>query len=271
MPYMELRSITDGRAVCYAPHSHSQWSLGAITKGHSTFLCRGDQHTVTAGTLVVINPNWVHACNPIHDQPWAYLMLYIDTPWLTKLRYEAGLLTEPCWQDISTVTINDPRWYTGYRRMTECLMDAGRALLEKQSMVVEYLTALMCELADQDAEPLARAPRHFQELAAYLRDHSAEDVSLDTLCDHSGYSPGYLVRAFRLHFGLTPHAYLINCRIQRGQQELKRGRPIAEAAHSTGFSDQSHFQRTFKRLVAATPKQYRQSLLNQQIHTADGQ
>lgn len=72
------------------------------------------------------------------------------------------------------------------------------------------------------------------------------------------------------HFGFTPHAYLINYRIQRGQRELKHGKPIAETALNVGFADQPHFQRTFKKLLAATPKQYRQSLLNQQIDTAGG-
>nr|WP_245904493.1 helix-turn-helix transcriptional regulator [Halomonas lactosivorans] len=66
------------------------------------------------------------------------------------------------------------------------------------------------------------------------------------------------MRAFKQHFGFTPHAYLINRRIQLGQRDLKRGTPIAEAALNAGFADQPHFQRTFKRLVAATPNQYRQ-------------
>lgn len=83
------------------------------------------------------------------------------------------------------------------------------------------------------------------------------------ICSRSGYSAGHLIRAFRQHFGLTPHAYLINRRIQLGQRELKRGKSIVEVALSAGFTDQAHFQRTFKRLVATTPNQYRQSLLNE--------
>jgi AraC-like DNA-binding protein len=119
----------------------------------------------------------------------------------------------------------------------------------------------MHELADQPVQPLPRAPAILQELAAYLDVHAPEEISLDTLCERSGYSPGHLIRAFKQHFGFTPHAYLINRRIQLGQSELKGGKPIAEAALSTGFSDQPHFQRTFKRLVAATPNQYRQPSL----------
>ncbi|PCM45804.1 AraC family transcriptional regulator [Marinobacter sp. ANT_B65] len=270
MPYVELRKVVDGRQVCYAPHSHTQWSLGAITEGQSTFLYRGGQFKVSAGNLVIVNPDWVHACNPIDNQPWGYLMLYVDTDWLTNLRYEAGLLETPCWEDIATATMPDHEWYAGYCRIAECLLGPDRELLEKQTAVVEYLTALMHELSGQAAEPRPKAPDNLQAVADYLKAHASEEVSLDTLCERSGYSPGHLIRSFKHHFGFTPHAYLINYRVQYGQRELKRGKPIAETAVNAGFSDQPHFQRTFKKLLAATPKQYRQSLLNQQIDTAGG-
>ncbi|MFC3282655.1 helix-turn-helix domain-containing protein [Litchfieldella rifensis] len=271
MPHVELRKVDDGRKVCYAPHSHTHWSLGAITAGESTFRYRHDQYHISVGNLVLVNPDWVHACNPIDDRPWAYLMLYVDADWLTRLRYAAGLLEAPRWQDIPTAVIADPAWYEGYCRMAACLLDPQRDLLDKQTEVVEYLSALMHELAGQPVQPIPKAPARLRELAVYLDDHAAEEISLDELCDRSGYSPGHLIRAFKQHFGLTPHAYLINRRIQLGQSELKRGTPIAEAALNAGFSDQPHFQRTFKRLVAATPNQYRQSLLNQQVDTTGGE
>ncbi|RFA27349.1 AraC family transcriptional regulator [Alkalilimnicola ehrlichii] len=262
MPHMELRQVEDGRNVCYAPHSHTQWSLGAITEGESTFRYRDDEYAIRAGTLVLINPDWVHACNPVDNQPWAYSMLYVDTAWLTTLRYEAGLIQEPRWQDIPTAVLSDAAWFARYCRLAVCLTESGRDLLEKQTEAVEFLTALMQELAGQSTQPPPRAPGVLQDLAAYLDRHAAEEISLDDLCSRSGYSAGHLIRAFRQHFGFTPHKYLINRRIQLGQQELKRGKPIAEAALTAGFTDQAHFQRTFKRLVAATPDQYRQSLLN---------
>ncbi|MCE8026515.1 MULTISPECIES: AraC family transcriptional regulator [Halomonadaceae] len=263
MPHVELRKVEDGRKVCYAPHSHTQWSLGAITAGESTFRYRDDRHHVRAGTLVMMNPGWMHACSAIEDRPWGYLMLYVDAEWLTALRYQAGLLEAQHWQDIATAVIDENEWYMGYCRMAACLLDTNRDLLDKQTEVVEYLSALMHRLAGQPARPIARAPATLKALAAYLDEHASEDISLDDLCERSGYSAGHLIRAFKRHFGFTPHAYLVNRRIQLGQHALKNGTPIAEAALNAGFADQPHFQRTFKRMVAATPQQYRQSSLEQ--------
>ena len=271
MPHVELRKVADGRKVCYAPHSHTQWSIGAITGGKSTFQYRTDHYRIHAGDLVLMNPEWVHACNPIDNQPWAYLMLYVDTGWLTDLRFRAGLLPQPEWQDISTATISDPLWYERYCRMANCLLDPHRDLLDKQTEVVEFLSDLMHELARQPEVQEPKAPQALESLAHYLDDHAAEDLSLDTLCEISGYSAGHLIRAFRQYFGLTPHAYLVNRRIQLGRRELKNGVPIAEAALNAGFADQPHFQRAFKRLMAATPNQYRRPSPDHEIQATGGE
>jgi AraC-like DNA-binding protein len=65
-----------------------------------------------------------------------------------------------------------------------------------------------------------------------------------------------LIRAFKQEHGLTPHAYQLNCRIEFCRSQLRAGHSIAEVALAAGFSDQAHFQRSFKKFVAATPGQY---------------
>ncbi|WP_416397988.1 helix-turn-helix domain-containing protein [Allohahella sp. A8] len=266
MPYIELRKIDDGSQVAYAPHSHTQWSLGAITNGMSTFRCRDAEQLIKAGDLVLINPDWVHACNPIEDQPWAYVMIYVDTLWLTRLRFEAGLLPTNDWQDLSTAVISDSGWYEKYCQVADCLLDPEHDLLDKQSRLVKFLLGLMHELAKQPVEALPQTPEVMVKLATYLDGHGEEDVDLETLAEFSGLSPGHLIRAFKRYFGLTPHAYLVNRRVQFGQCALKSGAPIVNAALAAGFADQPHFQRTFKRLVAATPNEYRSVSINKQIN-----
>ncbi|KAA1173829.1 AraC family transcriptional regulator [Marinobacter salinexigens] len=271
MPHVELRKVSDGRKVCYALHSHTQWSIGAITGGKSTFRYRDDQYRIQEGDLVLMNPDWVHACNPIENQPWAYFMLYVDTDWLTQLRYRAGLLNQPRWRDISTPVVSGPVWYQRYCQMAECLLDGERDLLDKQTEVVEFLSDLMHDLAQQPIEAIKPAPCQLMDLARYLDQHATDELSLDTLCELSGYSSGHLIRAFKQYFGLTPHAYLVNRRIQLGRDELRNGTPIADVAQNSGFADQPHFHRTFKRLMAATPNQYQRSLGEQKIETTEHQ
>ncbi|MGO2370803.1 MAG: AraC family ligand binding domain-containing protein [Pseudoalteromonas prydzensis] len=55
LPYIELRQVLDGRRVTYAPHSHQQWSIGAILAGQSEFVCENRLHHVSQGHLVIMN------------------------------------------------------------------------------------------------------------------------------------------------------------------------------------------------------------------------
>jgi AraC-like DNA-binding protein len=71
-----------------------------------------------------------------------------------------------------------------------------------------------------------------------------------------GLSPYYLLRVFRDEVGMPPHAYLESRRIQQAQRLLKQGEPLAAVAHDLGFSTQSHFTTSFRRIIGVTPGQY---------------
>lgn len=256
LPHVELRRVEDGRRVCYAPHSHAEWSMGAITAGESTFVCEQRQCRVASGTLVFVNPDRVHACNPIEGRPWAYLMLYIDSQWLADLRYRLGLSPAQEWQDLAPDVLHAPEVFGAFVELAGDLLDPAGSIEFKNDRLVAFLSDLMLRLAVCDAASPA-VPAALSALADYLDRHCAEEVSLDLLCSQAELSPGHLIRCFKRHFRMTPHAYVINRRIQLGQRALRLGRPIAQAALESGFADQPHFQRLFKRLLAATPGQYR--------------
>ena len=157
-------------------------------------------------------------------------MLYVDTDWLTNLRYKLGLLEAANWQDTPVATLSDPKWYSGYCQMVECLLDPSQVLDVKQIAVVKYLSTLMVELSGQ-VSPLSEIPTPMLTLADYLKKNASEEVSLETMCELSGYSSGHLIRSFKHHFGLTPHAYLVNHRIQCGWMKYNGLQHIFEDKH----------------------------------------
>lgn len=261
MPYVELRSVADGRLVCYAPHSHTQWSIGAITAGESTFVTGARHYRVSAGTLVLVNPERVHACNPIGQQGWSYLMMYVDFGWLGELLQQLGLPNGSDWRGTHIDQIRDVDLFQHYCRMTACLLERGATVEMKQWALVEFIAELFSKLGDTQAGlPLPAAatimPAYLTELLSHLDAHCDDTWSLYAMCQRTGCTPPQLIRAFKQYVQLTPHAYLINRRVQLAQIELKRGKTIAEAAVNAGFADQPHLQRVFKRLLGATPGQY---------------
>jgi AraC-like DNA-binding protein len=64
------------------------------------------------------------------------------------------------------------------------------------------------------------------------------------------------VHLFHREVGMPPHAYQIQLRVARARRLVAAGVPLAEVASMTGFADQSHLTRLFKRVVGVPPGQY---------------
>ncbi|MGJ8645518.1 MAG: AraC family transcriptional regulator [Marinomonas colpomeniae] len=261
LPFVELRQVLDGRDVSYAPHSHEEWSIGAILDGQSEFLCADRLHTVEQGTLVMMNPNVVHACNPNQDSPWAYYMMHLDKAWLAALLYKTNTRSTLDWQDSLQDTLVNETFYDDFIHMCEHLMSKALESCEKEQLLQNYFIGLFTYLDNATESVRTQLPANkLYDVADYLNQHCLEETPINLVSSEFGFSTGYLVRAFKRHFNMTPHAYRLNRRVQLGQQALKEGQAIAEVAQAIGFSDQAHFQRVFKKRVAATPDQYRRSV-----------
>lgn len=244
LPFVEARRVGDGRKVCYTAHSHESFSIGVITGGRSTYLSAGSQREVSAGTTVLMNPGVVHTCNPIAGQGWSYLMLFVDMPWLRAQGF--ALPAQAC----ST----SPGLYQRLLQLFADLFDGENDDREARLAcffddLPGYLQAVAQE--QRDAHP------RLDTAAAFIRAHRLDPLSLADICAASGLSRSYLIRAFAQRFGLTPHGYLLDQRVQHARAQLRRGRAIAEVALEAGFADQAHLQRAFKQHLAATPGHYR--------------
>lgn len=257
LPFIEARAVEDGRKVCYAPHCHETFSIGAITAGCSTYFNGDARERLERGAVVIVNPQAVHACNPIDGHAWSYLMFYVDADWLGALQHELGAGDGGAFTPYSPILSRDPALFAGLTQLYAALLDPQIETLHKQSVAVEFFSHLQQTLAPGPTHPKAKPLRQLQRAADYIADHCTDALRLEDICLAAGLSPSYLIRAFKQHYGMTPHTYLINRRIQRSQHWLRQDRDLAEVALAAGFSDQAHFQRTFKRQLAATPGQYR--------------
>ena len=244
LPFVEARRVGDGRQVCYAAHSHESFSIGVITGGHSTYL-NGDQRIkVEAGTTVLMNPGVVHACNPIAGEPWSYLMLFVDMPWLQALGFALPAQT---WSSSQAL----------YRCLLQAFADLFDASVPDREARLAALFGALPDLLDGNVGVNDEGNPRLDAAAAFIRAHRSDPLSLDDICAACGLSRSYLIRAFRQRFGLTPHGYLLDQRVQLARAQLRLGRAIAEVAHEAGFADQAHLQRAFKQHLAATPGHYR--------------
>lgn len=142
----------------------------------------------------------------------------------------------------------------GERLVAEQLAWAPGSRLVAESLCVEMLA----EVARRAAALPAQPPRWLRRVREALHDRCAEDVTVAELAIEAGVHAIYLARCFRRFFGCAPGDYLRRCRVERARALLAETRlTLAEVAARTGFVDQSHLHKAFKRGLGVTPGAYR--------------
>ena len=104
-------------------------------------------------------------------------------------------------------------------------------------------------------------PRALQRVRDYIAVHLEGNITNDALAEIAGLSVCHFARAFKQSQGMSPHRYVLHCRVERAQELLASTQlPLSEVAIGSGFSDQSHCARCFRKIVGLTPGAYRWSM-----------
>ena len=268
MPYVETRRACQSR-ICYKSHSHPTFSIGAVDCGMSHFssFFINDQK-IQKGSLVVIPAHVEHSCNPLPNQAWSYQMMHLDAEWLTQLmqELEQDIMLKP--KMISSLTvnspipllkpsiINSPLLYQAFTNLNTLLFNKNISTLHKEQYLIEILTSIL--LPSFDWEKISHSDYYQQFLCKFIEciEDDMENLSLQSLSAKMNISRYTLIRLFKHYFGLTPHAYQLNQKINHARNLLKKNYNIAQLAYELEFTDQSHFNRVFKQFTGVTPKQY---------------
>ena len=136
---------------------------------------------------------------------------------------------------------------------------AALATADSELYAEQLLTALLDRVVqagllvhepDPEARGAVAAGRDF------LAIHLDGRPTLTETAEAAGVDRFTLLRRFRRELNTTPHAYLVMLRLTRAQSRLAAGVPPADAAVESGFSDQAHLGRWFRRVHGITPTAY---------------
>jgi AraC family transcriptional regulator len=107
----------------------------------------------------------------------------------------------------------------------------------------------------------ALTQRQVKRVTDFVSANLCEDLSLETLAGQVGFSPYHFARLFRQSTGESPHEFVLHLRLEKARYLLREtNAPLAFVAFESGFANQSHLTRSFKRYLGLTPKAYRQQL-----------
>lgn len=131
-----------------------------------------------------------------------------------------------------------------------------------------FFEALSCALAVALVRRVAPAravrprDRRVERAVQLLEQRFRERVSTAEAARAAGLSRCHFLRAFRASVGVSPHEYLVQCRLRHARRliALDGGqRSLAEIAVEAGFSDQAHLTRHFRRAFGQTPRHWQRS------------
>lgn len=112
-----------------------------------------------------------------------------------------------------------------------------------------------------EARPLSKPP-WIDDLCALLQEDGRSTWSLTDLATFAGVHPAYLGRAFRKHVGVGLGDFQRALRVERARRLLEATtRSVADIAATTGFCDQSHLNRSFRRVLGVTLYRYRRAVM----------
>jgi AraC family transcriptional regulator len=141
---------------------------------------------------------------------------------------------------------------------------------EVSPLVIEGLALeLLAELGRFPAPALpSSSPRWLLQTRDLLHARFMDSLSLEEIARIVGVHPDHLAHAFRRQYHCTVGEYVRRLRIDFAcLQMTSSDTPLAEIALDAGFADQSHFTKTFKRLMGMTPSEFLRHRRPSRLHT----
>ncbi|RBO80195.1 helix-turn-helix transcriptional regulator [Marinomonas aquiplantarum] len=249
----------------YGTHAHEEFSFGVTLSGRQDFYALGEHHKSYSGNVIVFNPEDAHDGHSGTDDTLHYKMLYVHPDQLNPMLESAGVR---CAQDfrIEQTVQNDLVLQAHILRLANLVENKASSALEYSSTLFEFAEYLAHQKGVQRPVRLGKSKHRakdpvFERVRDYLHAYVSDEVSLDALSQVAHMSKYHLLRCFRDYFGMTPHQYWQNYRINRAKDALSMGMSLTDVALTFGFTDVSYFNRRFKPMFGVTPHQFRRTLL----------
>lgn len=240
-------------------HSHHFTELLYITKGNGSVFILDKEIKVTKHDLIIINAYVEHTEKSSNENPLEYIALGIQGLFFS--------LSDQANTPIPFYTYKDKGGeYLFYlRKIEEEIQNQkknfsiiAQSLLDILLIKILRKNTLLVEKTENQ-----KLNKEIANIKKYIENSFREEITLDSLAKMSHLNKYYLAHSFKAIIGISPIEYLISIRIRESKILLKTTNyPISDISAISGFSSQSFFSQSFKRVTDMTPSAYRKSKIN---------
>ena len=236
-------------------HIHFVFALTVGEAGIGIHQTPKEKFHITPGNIVIINHGESHSNDIPVNSNYSSRTIRIEPQYLkmllSQISYRHDLICTP-----------QPVLYD--KNLAQSILHLHSTLakstmkLEKECLILDTLAELYARHIpkEQIRQSIGFEYASIKRVCEYLQDCYYMNISLNELAELASLSPYYLTRVFTKQIGVSPHEYQLQIRLRKATDLLFLGKPHAEVALSTGFCDQSHFCKAFKKKYGITPGQY---------------
>lgn len=237
----------------YDPHRHDTYAIGLTLAGVQSFGYRGATLHSMRGQVVILHPDEVHDGRAGTEAGFRYRLAYIAP----RLIHDA-LGASGCALPFARDAVTDDRRMR--RAIAPALADLETPLedLQRDEIIADVAAALAA--LDPSSGHVAVEACCLRAVAAareYLDANRGQRIGSADLEAITGLGRFALARHFRACLGTSPYRYLVMRRLDRARELMSSGTSLAETAAASGFADQSHMARQFKRAYGMMPGRWR--------------
>ena len=246
-----IHVVSARSAHTFPKHSHDDFGIGVITFGAQRWQSGRKQVEAGTGCAIAVNAGEVHDGSAIGDNGRAWHMLYISPAVLQAAASDVLNARATQFEFVAPV-IDDSRVAHLVRRLLTVESDVATDPMRSEELLLS-LAARAGEWEPANDRPL---PASVAAAKQRIDDDPTTTLSLGTLAHLGGIGRFQLLRSFVRMTGFTPHAYVVQRRIDLARRLISRGERLADVAAACGFADQSHMTRTFVSKYGIAPGAY---------------
>lgn len=237
-------------------HWHRSIEIFAVKDGGLDFYINEKKYQLQAGDFVIVNSNELHSVHAPNPNETIVLQIPLNmfADYFTSEQF--------IWFSHSEKA-DDQKVFGLLEEMYDlnCEKATGSELLMQSCFYqLEYLLVTKYRKLEVKDELLKnnRQLKRLGVITGYLKEHYAEDISLEKLAEIFGYSPAYLSRMFRKYAKINYKDYLQSVRLKHALKDLEETElPIGEIALNHGFPNSKAFSNLMRKKYGYLPNEYR--------------
>lgn len=249
---LRLNRITWHQHYREALHEHVDSRIVVLVAGDFYERFGARSRECGPGTAIYRTPCEPHLGNYSRDGG-----LYVSVAIPTEAYAEPGFYGVP--HDTAYDVRNPALQLLGARLAAEVVCRDQWSPLAVHGLILEVLV----EMGRRHEAGTLSKPPWIDGVCALLREDRRSTWSLTELASFAGVYPANVGRAFRKHVGVGIGDFQRALRVEEARRLLETTTgSIAEIAATTGFCDQSHLNRSFRRVLGVTPDRYRRAVMS---------